>query len=510
MKAPWEELGVEPGCSDGDLKFAYASLLKQHRPDKDPEGFRRVRDAYEWMRQNPEIRKTIAQSKLDSATPNTSDATDSDDLRDSKDPGGAADPLALPLDYSALPAASSLVTSSDGSSPSEAVLESSAPISSPAEAATPEGEPQRTLLERVERKLKWSRRRADKEGEDRAMRILLQSWRAKESDGDDWDRLLVDELNREEGNILPLMNPADAVIDVEREKLLVAITMTRAFARRAAWPSVFNILDALEKHLAQHASPATATALIISTRCIALLDWKRAQTAANAAYPHLPEFGRQSALSDLERLIQAGKELGLLNAKDRSVLARCIATEKADATDETVQHAMRSVSYITAAPTAKTCLSEVFPEFAPKLRVSRVAVSRPAASRPAYNPSTSSSSGSNNYWWLIFVFISLTRLAGGCASSSSSYSPPPRYSPPPSYSPPRSTPNSTLTPQQRQALQKYLNRPKDGSTLSPDELDALQKALETPKVNPEAPDPTPVDPPPDNPKPEQSPTPKFD
>ncbi len=43
----WSVLGLEPGADERAVKRAYAKLLKQHRPDQDPEGFRRVRDAYE-------------------------------------------------------------------------------------------------------------------------------------------------------------------------------------------------------------------------------------------------------------------------------------------------------------------------------------------------------------------------------------------------------------------------------------------------------------------------------
>lgn len=59
MMPPWEVLGVERGCSQSDLKRAYARLLKLHRPDQDPEGFRRIRDAFEWLRTNEEILKVI-------------------------------------------------------------------------------------------------------------------------------------------------------------------------------------------------------------------------------------------------------------------------------------------------------------------------------------------------------------------------------------------------------------------------------------------------------------------
>jgi len=43
-------LGLEDDESNQRIiKCAYAQLLKQHRPDQDPEGFRRIHDAYKWV-----------------------------------------------------------------------------------------------------------------------------------------------------------------------------------------------------------------------------------------------------------------------------------------------------------------------------------------------------------------------------------------------------------------------------------------------------------------------------
>ena len=48
MNDPWQILILDVNtATEKDVKAAYARLLKQHRPDVDPEGFRRVRDAYE-------------------------------------------------------------------------------------------------------------------------------------------------------------------------------------------------------------------------------------------------------------------------------------------------------------------------------------------------------------------------------------------------------------------------------------------------------------------------------
>ena len=47
MTSPWHVLGIARGSSLAEVKKAYARLLRQHRPDQDPVGFRRLRDAYE-------------------------------------------------------------------------------------------------------------------------------------------------------------------------------------------------------------------------------------------------------------------------------------------------------------------------------------------------------------------------------------------------------------------------------------------------------------------------------
>ncbi|MEK7950230.1 hypothetical protein [Luteolibacter soli] len=45
---PWTTLGLDPaGATERDVKRAYAKLLKTCRPDQDPEGFRKLHDAYQ-------------------------------------------------------------------------------------------------------------------------------------------------------------------------------------------------------------------------------------------------------------------------------------------------------------------------------------------------------------------------------------------------------------------------------------------------------------------------------
>lgn len=58
-QATWEEaaslLGVEVGAGDDALRAAYLEKVRQHPPDREPEQFERIRDAYERLR-DPTLR----------------------------------------------------------------------------------------------------------------------------------------------------------------------------------------------------------------------------------------------------------------------------------------------------------------------------------------------------------------------------------------------------------------------------------------------------------------------
>ena len=43
----WQTLGIAPTSDEAAIKKAYAARIREHRPDRDPEGFRAVRAAYE-------------------------------------------------------------------------------------------------------------------------------------------------------------------------------------------------------------------------------------------------------------------------------------------------------------------------------------------------------------------------------------------------------------------------------------------------------------------------------
>ena len=55
----FQEIGVVPGSSQEEIRRAYLRLVKARKPEVDPEGFRRLREAYELLRQLPEASPEI-------------------------------------------------------------------------------------------------------------------------------------------------------------------------------------------------------------------------------------------------------------------------------------------------------------------------------------------------------------------------------------------------------------------------------------------------------------------
>lgn len=47
---PYQTLGVERDATETEIKQAYFGLVREHSPERDPEGFKRIRAAYEKLR----------------------------------------------------------------------------------------------------------------------------------------------------------------------------------------------------------------------------------------------------------------------------------------------------------------------------------------------------------------------------------------------------------------------------------------------------------------------------
>ncbi len=55
---PYKTLGVERDATEAQIKQAYFALIRQHSPEHDPEGFKRIRSAYEKLRAGSERAQT--------------------------------------------------------------------------------------------------------------------------------------------------------------------------------------------------------------------------------------------------------------------------------------------------------------------------------------------------------------------------------------------------------------------------------------------------------------------
>jgi len=49
-ETPWDVLGLSQGASDPEVRAAYLEKIKQFPPDRKPQEFERIRDAYDLLR----------------------------------------------------------------------------------------------------------------------------------------------------------------------------------------------------------------------------------------------------------------------------------------------------------------------------------------------------------------------------------------------------------------------------------------------------------------------------
>ena len=55
VESAFEALGLQGPVPHAALKRAYLKSVRRHPPERDPEGFRRVRDAFEWLEARPDF-----------------------------------------------------------------------------------------------------------------------------------------------------------------------------------------------------------------------------------------------------------------------------------------------------------------------------------------------------------------------------------------------------------------------------------------------------------------------
>jgi curved DNA-binding protein CbpA len=55
---PYQVLGIERDATEAEIKRAYFTRVREHPPERDPDGFKRVRAAYEQLRASKERAET--------------------------------------------------------------------------------------------------------------------------------------------------------------------------------------------------------------------------------------------------------------------------------------------------------------------------------------------------------------------------------------------------------------------------------------------------------------------
>ena len=97
----WQTLGIAPTSDEAAIKQAYAARIREHRPDRDPEGFRAVRAAYEEALRlrayiRPHHEKKMQRRRAAEAAPDAASAAMADPPREN--PPAAAETPHIPPD----------------------------------------------------------------------------------------------------------------------------------------------------------------------------------------------------------------------------------------------------------------------------------------------------------------------------------------------------------------------------------------------------------------------------
>ncbi len=321
MRSAWQVLGIEPGSSFEQIRQAYARLLKQHRPDVDPEGFRRVRDAYELLRDQAESHRSGA--------------------------GQGVSAIFEP----AMPARPSAPEPSSPKSPRRA-----------SRASRPSfGRRMRSALQRARR---------DERSERRVSQVLVAAFRRGNGHDGATLRLLLEELARPSSAVRHLLLPADAIAAADRGQAALPASLVKAHLQAGDLEALQALVDALAAAARAH-DPERAQSFLEVAPYIALFAPIVAELLYDAAFRALPG-GASGGLRELDELIHAGKEIRRLSNGERLRFARVLAVD-VDGADSDVEFVITRLAQLRgAAPLVVTMFVTRFPEHGPRVRALKV------------------------------------------------------------------------------------------------------------------------------------------
>lgn len=385
MSSPWQVLGIAPGSSLAEVKKAYARLLRQHRPDQDPVGFRRLRDAYELAVQMAESGVAWPYDELDPANDTDSDPSPHADAARREADADQAQPPAPVFDFVQLP-------------PSWRRSKETPRVAStrPRELAAP----LRRALERV-RSVPHPQR------ERRLLGLLAELLQRRPHDFA-LAEIAHAELSRPEGALRRLLVPEPTWAHWVVDGVPLGRALLLAHLAAGDLARLYAAVDAIERSLEASAEPMVLASASDAARTIAMLDPRRAERITDRVFQKAPA-GMRSAFGDADAFVQAGLQLRQRNLREdlyehlpNLVLALC---DPRIADDE--PRARRALQFAVGAarsPEVAALVAERFPtawpQYEPKWRRNR-------ASRTK-RPQQQKRRGFR--WYLVVIWLVLTTL----------------------------------------------------------------------------------------------------
>ncbi len=366
MTSPWQVLGLQPGSSLQEIRQAYARLLKQHRPDVDPEGFRRIRDAYEQLRASGAPRQR------------------------------GADPA--PRRQASAPAPT----------PRSAV-ERRSPSPGPRRRAS-----RPSFARRLRRAL--ARAGPEERARRRVLQVLVGAWRRGDGHGGATLRLLLEELADQRATVRTLLRPTDAMLAVERGAAALPACLVRAHVRASDLAALRPLLATLED-AARSPDPQQVQVWLQLAPEVAVYEPRAAERMADLAFRARADGG-VGDFGDLDERIQVGKEILRLPAEERLLFARVLATDLEADDPDIARAAARLVKLRGAAPLLASMFVGRFPAHAERLAEAK----RPRRVRTPREP--------RRLWPLWLVILAIGMVAKIVRSCSEFWSTPARHEPP--------------------------------------------------------------------------------
>lgn len=323
--SPWQILGIPYGSPRQVVKEAYARLLKQHRPDRDPVGFRRIRDAYEQLRDVPE-QVEHEDWKEEERSPRafsaeSADVTDADDDK--------------PAEVDASEVRSAARSGDDEEPPADPAED---PPLDFEEEEFPELPPPRRLWRapfhmRLQRALYRTSVQSDPQRELRVLRVLVQSWRSAREPMP-LVRLLLTALGKP--LVQTLLTPTDVTDELDRGSWAVTSALLQAQLAGGDIVAANGVVAAIEAWCARSPKGNCAPFLVEAAGYLAFLDRAAAGRLLDAAFRL--RIGGDLHTGDVDLRIAVGREIRASTFAERLNFTRALLlpTERRNDADETM------------------------------------------------------------------------------------------------------------------------------------------------------------------------------